>query len=553
MPASAAFLSSSAFVRDISEVTGRAAGGGALLGFGLLPARASLVVLPSRVHRIRPARQAPGASSEPRGRLRGRRGTAAPRHSGSTLCRGGWVEPQKGHAGPPGASYKTDLPELFGDAALPLNEKSKMDGSVTSNHFSKPILIFNLAMPFLTMPSPSPDPLPASSADTTTAEPAGDACAEMGTATAITVVTAKVPRTVVTRRAFMIDLTAQPKESHVSLLHPRGAPTQRRRPPAARPGPAPTPRSAVCGLRSAVCGLRSAVCASIGSTGGRSTIPEPPSRLPLFRVGRTGPMRPGTAVSSSVRGARRGRQARSGVRLRHGTECAAGSLPLLLAALLAASGCVTVHPAPARPGGASSAAVPADHKPPGAPLPVQSGTGPALPLSRLPDSPPAPPAGAATEAGRAPGPDRPASGIRHAASGIRHPASGIRHPASGIRHPASGKHLPMATRPGRRPAGRPLRSRRPTEAIQSVSQVSRACGVGERCDHLPSWDVGTSSHNRRTTAGPHQAKECPGKRVRTRSNRGDGGIGSPESGGAPRTSGEAVSQVVPAPGTYAYS
>ncbi|MGO4460579.1 hypothetical protein AB4039_25350 [Streptomyces sp. M-16] len=66
------------------------------------------------------------------------------------------------------------------------------------------------------------------------------------------------------------------------------------------------------------------------------------------------------------------------------------SLPLLLAALLAASGCVTVHPTPTRPAGAWSAEVPADPKQPAELRPARSDTGPALPLSPCPSPRPPP-------------------------------------------------------------------------------------------------------------------------------------------------------------------
>ncbi|MGW7139337.1 hypothetical protein [Streptomyces xanthophaeus] len=59
------------------------------------------------------------------------------------------------------------------------------------------------------------------------------------------------------------------------------------------------------------------------------------------------------------------------------------SLPLLLAALLAAPGCVTIHPAPSPAAKASPAAAAADHK--GLARPGQRAAEPAaLPLSPLP-------------------------------------------------------------------------------------------------------------------------------------------------------------------------
>ncbi|MEU9087673.1 hypothetical protein [Streptomyces sp. NPDC048357] len=89
------------------------------------------------------------------------------------------------------------------------------------------------------------------------------------------------------------------------------------------------------------------------------------------------------------------------------------SLPLLLAALLAASGCVTVHPVPTRPAGASPVAVAEDHKHPVDPRPARPDTGAALPLSPMPESA-VPPAGSVPEAGRAPAPARPAPAAREA-------------------------------------------------------------------------------------------------------------------------------------------
>ncbi|GGS35841.1 hypothetical protein Snoj_29320 [Streptomyces nojiriensis] len=82
------------------------------------------------------------------------------------------------------------------------------------------------------------------------------------------------------------------------------------------------------------------------------------------------------------------------------------SLPLLLVALLAASGCVTVHPAPTRPAGASPVAVAEDRKHPVDPRPARPDTGVALLVSPMLESAAAPPAGdAVPEAGRPrPGP-----------------------------------------------------------------------------------------------------------------------------------------------------
>ncbi|KJK44082.1 hypothetical protein [Streptomyces sp. NRRL F-4428] len=79
------------------------------------------------------------------------------------------------------------------------------------------------------------------------------------------------------------------------------------------------------------------------------------------------------------------------------------TLPLLLAALLAASGCVHIHPTPTPPAQTSPAAEP-DDKPP---TPVRPHAEPALPLSQPPETPPAP-ADTTPKAQRAPAPAHPA-------------------------------------------------------------------------------------------------------------------------------------------------
>ncbi|MER5757830.1 hypothetical protein [Streptomyces sp. NPDC002082] len=83
------------------------------------------------------------------------------------------------------------------------------------------------------------------------------------------------------------------------------------------------------------------------------------------------------------------------------------SLPLLLAALLAAPGCVTVHPAPGPAVKASPATAAADHKHPAPTRPEQYAAEPAaLPLSPLPGTHPS--GLRADPAQRAPGPAHPA-------------------------------------------------------------------------------------------------------------------------------------------------
>lgn len=149
------------------------------------------------------------------------------------------------------------------------------------------------------------------------------------------------------------------------------------------------------------------------------------------------------------------------------------SLPLLLAVLLAAPGCVTVHPAPA-PGPATTASpgtATADHKQPGTSRPGQRAAEPAaLPLSPLPGTHPGP-------AQRAPGPahEAPAAG-----TGQRSPTAPRRarqqhprpHRASTPKAPTVHPNVrtrPKATRPtkagARTPA--PHRPGRPAPGVRA--------------------------------------------------------------------------------------
>ncbi|MCC0097621.1 hypothetical protein K7B10_23115 [Streptomyces flavotricini] len=123
------------------------------------------------------------------------------------------------------------------------------------------------------------------------------------------------------------------------------------------------------------------------------------------------------------------------------------SLPLLLAALLTAPGCVTVHPAPARP---AKVTAPADHKQPASPRPARPDTGPGLPLSRLPEPPTTP------EHDRAPAPARRAP-TRKASDETRHARTAPRHRAAPPKHAAKPKPRKAKARPSRTPAppGRP--------------------------------------------------------------------------------------------------
>ncbi|MFJ3728689.1 hypothetical protein ACIPYQ_39820 [Streptomyces sp. NPDC090045] len=127
------------------------------------------------------------------------------------------------------------------------------------------------------------------------------------------------------------------------------------------------------------------------------------------------------------------------------------SLPLLLVALLAAPGCVTVHPAPARPAGASAVTVPEDHKHPVDPRRARPDTEAALPLSPMPESA-APSAGAVPEAGRVPAPARPAPAAREAAAETQ-PAR--RAPERRAEGPVRPRRTPPLQRPAVRPAAKP--------------------------------------------------------------------------------------------------
>ncbi|WP_327267188.1 hypothetical protein OG444_40425 (plasmid) [Streptomyces sp. NBC_01232] len=127
------------------------------------------------------------------------------------------------------------------------------------------------------------------------------------------------------------------------------------------------------------------------------------------------------------------------------------SLPLLLVALLAAPGCVTVHPAPTRPAGASLVTVPEDHKHPVDPQPARPDTGAALPLSPLPESAAAPSTGAVPEAGRTPAPARPAPAASEASAETQ-PAR--RAPDRRAEGPVRPRRMPPP-RPAVRPAAKP--------------------------------------------------------------------------------------------------
>ncbi|MGW0754510.1 hypothetical protein [Streptomyces sp. NPDC002587] len=155
-------------------------------------------------------------------------------------------------------------------------------------------------------------------------------------------------------------------------------------------------------------------------------------------------------------------------------------LPLLLAALLAASGCVTVHPAPAGPagnGGVSSAEVSADHKQPTEPHPARPDTGPALPLSRLPEPAPTAPADTVPEADRAAGADRPAHAAREASGQGRHAEPAPRRTAAA--QPRRATPPGRAVRPAAKPKPKPRAKGRPsTHAPAPRRPVRPAPGPG---------------------------------------------------------------------------
>ncbi|WP_445270423.1 hypothetical protein [Streptomyces sp. DSM 41634] len=135
------------------------------------------------------------------------------------------------------------------------------------------------------------------------------------------------------------------------------------------------------------------------------------------------------------------------------------SLPLLLAVLLAAPGCVTVHPAaPIAPAGPRAPA--ADHKHPSGPLPGPTGV--ALPLSPLPELPepaPAAPASPTPVQDHGPGPHRAAAAdrasngeARHAVPTPRRATAPKRAPRPAGRPKAKVKARPNLPAPPHRPA-----------------------------------------------------------------------------------------------------
>ncbi|MET9468023.1 hypothetical protein ABZY44_25130 [Streptomyces sp. NPDC006544] len=150
------------------------------------------------------------------------------------------------------------------------------------------------------------------------------------------------------------------------------------------------------------------------------------------------------------------------------------TLPLLLAALLTAPGCVTIHPTPL-PHPDTRAPAAADHKHPAGPLPARPVTGTALPLSPLPAPAPAAPAGAAPAQDHGPGP----TAADHASTGQ------ARHTLPTPRRTAG----PGPVRPNRaiapkrapRPAGKPKAKAkaRPNHSAQTPHRPARpAPGTG---------------------------------------------------------------------------
>ncbi|MGW7328355.1 hypothetical protein ACWGIU_07020 [Streptomyces sp. NPDC054840] len=124
-------------------------------------------------------------------------------------------------------------------------------------------------------------------------------------------------------------------------------------------------------------------------------------------------------------------------------------LPLLLAA----PGCVTIHPAPAPPAGIPATA-PADDKHPSVSPAVRNGT--ALPLSPLPEPAPPAPAGPAPEQEHAPGPGHPAAKDRSSTRETRsttpeHRRTARPAPAPPRRATAPKRAMPPAAKPKARP------------------------------------------------------------------------------------------------------
>ncbi|WP_158071242.1 hypothetical protein [Streptomyces sp. CB00455] len=166
------------------------------------------------------------------------------------------------------------------------------------------------------------------------------------------------------------------------------------------------------------------------------------------------------------------------------------SLPLLLAALLAASGCVTVHPTSLPPAGAR-AAVAADHKIPAASRPLRPGTEVALPLSPLPASSSTAPAGQAPEQDRAPGPHKPAEADRENTGRARHTGPALRPTAGpGTARPRGATAVKRTTHPTARPKAKakarpktpaPHRRARPTGPwhMKDMKDMKELCRVAD--------------------------------------------------------------------------
>ncbi|MFI5828344.1 hypothetical protein ACIA6C_13885 [Streptomyces sp. NPDC051578] len=149
------------------------------------------------------------------------------------------------------------------------------------------------------------------------------------------------------------------------------------------------------------------------------------------------------------------------------------SLPLLLAALLAASGCVTVHRAPTPAAHVHSpAAALADPEPADESRPGRLGAAAALPLSPLPETTPGTPAEPAE-------PDLPPGSAARPVTSVRETGAG-RDPGSAPRRTVIPERAP---RPGltakRRPSTRtpaPHRPARPaTGAGARAGEMARLC------------------------------------------------------------------------------